>query len=81
MNWQKKTARARGGRRPNYNRELHGASEFMSGSTSNDREMGNAGRAEAELRRTQTSTGQRLDELASQIEVQNLRHDEQVTQM
>ena len=68
-------------RRSNYIRELHGASEFLSGSTSYDREMDDARRAGAELRRTQTSTDQRLDELASQIEVQKLRHDELATQM
>ena len=77
----KKTARARSGRRPNCIRELHGASEFMSGSTSDDRDMGGARRAGAELRKTQTSTDQRLDELESQIEVQKLRHDELATQM
>ena len=65
----KKTARARGGRRPNYIRELHGASKFMSGPTSDDREMGSARRTGAELRRTQTGTDQRLDELASPIEI------------
>ena len=53
----------------------------MSGSTSDDREMGSARRAGAELRKTQASTDQRLDELPSQNEVQNLRHDELVTQM
>ena len=42
----KKTARARSGRQPKYIRELHGASEFMSGSTSDDREMGSARGAE-----------------------------------
>ena len=77
----KKTARARSGRRPNYIRELHGASEFMSGSTSDDRELGSARRTGAELRRTQTGTNQRLDELASQIEMQNSRHDELMTAM
>ena len=53
----------------------------MSGSTSDDREIGSAKRAGAELRRTQTSTDQRRDEVASQIEVQSLRHDELATQM
>ena len=77
----KKTARARSGRRPNCIRELHGASEFMSGSTSDDRELGSARRTGAELRRTQTGTDQRLDELASQIEMQNSRHDELMTAM
>ena len=52
----KKTARTRSGRRPNYIRELHGASETMSGLTNDDREMGNARRSGAERRRTQTST-------------------------
>ena len=42
----KKTARARSERRPKYIRELHGASEFMSGSTSDDREMDSARGAE-----------------------------------
>ena len=77
----KKTARARSERRPNYIRELHGASEFMSGSTSDDREFGSARRTGAELRRTQMGTDQRLDELASQIEMQNSRHDELMTAM
>ena len=43
--------------------------------------MSSARRAGAELRRTQTSTDQRLDELASQTEVQNLRHNELAAQM
>ena len=77
----KKTARARSGSRSNYIRELHGASGFLSGSTSDDQEMGDARRAGAELRRTQTSTDQRLEELTSQIEGQNSRHDELATQM
>ena len=47
----------------------------MSVSTSDDQEMGSARRARAELRRRQTSTDQRRDEVASQIEVQNLRHN------
>ena len=75
----KKTARARSGRRPNYIREMHGASEFMSGLTNDDREMGNARRAGAELRRTQRSTDQRLYELATQILLQNSRHNELVS--
>ena len=33
------------------------------------------------LRRTETGTDQRLDELASQIEMQNSRHDELMTAM
>ena len=77
----KKTARARSGRRPNCIRELDGASEFMSGSISDARDLSSARRAGAELRRTQTSTDQRLDELASQTEVQNLRHNELAAQM
>ena len=77
----KKTARTRSERRPNYIRELHGASKFVSGITNDDREMGNARRAGAELRRTQTSTDQKLDELASQMELQSLQHDELATQM
>ena len=75
----KNIARARSGRRPNYIRELHGASEFISRSTSDDREMGSARPTGAQLRRTQTGTDQRLDELASQIEMQNFRHDELMT--
>ena len=43
----------------------------MSGSTSDDREMGSARQAGAELRKTQASTVQRLDELPSQNEVHN----------
>ena len=53
----------------------------MSGSTSDGRELGSARRTGAELRRTQTDTDQRLDELASQIEMQNSRHDELMTAM
>ena len=68
-------------RRPNCIREQHGASEFMSGSTRDDRAMGSARRSGAELRRTQTGTDQRLDELASQIEMQNSRHDELMVAM
>ena len=41
--------------------------------------MGSPRPAGAELRRTQTGTDQRLDELASQIEMQNSRHDKLVT--
>ena len=53
----------------------------MSGATSDDREMGSARRAGAELRRTQTGTDQRLEELASQIEMQNSKHDALMTTM
>ena len=42
---------------------------------------GSARRTGAELRRTQTGTDQRLDELASQIEMQKSKHDELMTAM
>ena len=49
----------------------------MSRSTSDDREMGSARRTG----RTQTGTDQKLNDLASQIEMQNSRNDELMTAM
>ena len=49
----------------------------MSRSTSDDREMGSARRTG----RTQTGTDQKLDDFASQIEMQNSRNDELMTAM
>ena len=48
----------------------------MSGLTNDDRGMGGARRIGAELRRIQTSTDQRLEDLATQMQLQNSRHNE-----
>ena len=61
--------------------ELQGVFELMSRSKKGYWEMGGSTWAGAELRRIQTSNDQKLDELAPQIKVQNLRLDELATQL
>ena len=90
-----RTARLRNRRRPNAVREMHDIPEIESGVIGDELQAGGAQQLRADLTSWQKNTDQRLDQivtqvqrqgsqqndLAKQLEIQNSRHDDVMTQM
>ena len=68
-----KIVRARSRRQPNYVRELESVSDLMSGVVRGGVEVGDKQQVRAELPGLQTSTDQRVDQIATQMRMQGSR--------